>query len=83
MVKKPEIFEAAETGEKLKQIGTDELHFVKIVPKQLPKGVSEESLAEQAHSQSILFLAIIIVIMNIAFWLNGETVYFWTFLQML
>jgi len=59
------------------------LHFVKIVPKQLPKGISEESLAEQAHSQSILFLAVIIVIMNISFWLNGETVYFWTFIQML
>lgn len=32
VVKKPEIFEA-ESGEKLKQIGTDQLHFVKLVPK--------------------------------------------------
>ena len=45
VVKKPEIFEA-ESGEKLNQIGTDQLHFVKLVPKQLPKGVSEEDLEE-------------------------------------
>ena len=59
------------------------MHFVKLVPKQLPKGVSEESLEEMAHSQSILFLAVILVLLGFAFWLNGEMVYFWTFLSML
>lgn len=61
VVKKPEFFEAEESGEKLKQIGADQLHFVKLVPRQLPKGMTEEELEAQGHSQSIIFFAIIII----------------------
>ena len=53
------------------------------MPKQLPKDVSEEDLERQGHTQSIVFLILIIIEILVAFFLDADLVFFWTFLSML
>ena len=82
-VNKPALFVSKDTGEKLKQLGDDSIHFIKLVPRQIPKDVNEEDLERAAHSSSLILLAIVIIQLNIAFWLNAEMHLFWTFLSMI
>lgn len=82
-MKKPELFVSEESGEALKKIGDEDLHFIKLVPRQIPNDVDEESLNSQAHTASLILLVIVIIMLNTAFWLNAEMHHFWTFLSML
>ena len=45
-IKRPQLFVSAETGE---MIDTSDLVFYQTIPRQLPKGVSEESLKKDAE----------------------------------
>ena len=82
-VKKPELFVSKDTGQALKQIGKEPIHFIKLVPRQIPKDINEDDLNRAAHAASLILLAMVIIQLNIAFWLNAELHLFWTFLSML
>lgn len=77
VVKKPEFFVSEESGEKLKQLGKDELHFIKLVPKQLPKGISEKDIMYESGTQSTIFLVVVAIVLM----MKGQHLYFWTFLN--
>ena len=67
-IKRPQLFKSAETG---RQMDTSELVFYQTIPRQLPKGVSEKSLKDDAEDIARVLNSMAYIQIGLQFMLKG------------